>query len=134
MNYRRSMKLVTALAAGLMCLALNLPVDGVCPISPVGVEAAELSLFPPAKIAGRVYEHGRVIQDVNNFHIVWVVKGKKTRCEIDGKGRYSVLIPGNTATAGEKIKLTLYRANKPILTRNLLVPEAGTMMISNFRF
>ena len=134
MNYRRSIKFITALAAGLMCLAFNLPIDEVCPISPVKVEAAELSLFPPAKIAGHVYEHGRVIKDVNNFHIVWVAKGKKTRCEIDGKGRYSLLIPSNTANAGDKIKVTLYRANRPVLTRNLIVPEAGTMMITNFRF
>jgi hypothetical protein len=134
MNYQKSIKFMTALATGLMCLSFNIVIDEVSFVSPGKVEAAEQSLFPPAKIAGHVYQHGRVIKDVNNYHLVWVLKGKKSRCEIDGKGRYSLLIPSNAANAGDKIKITLYHANKPILTRNLRVPEAGTMTITNFKF
>jgi hypothetical protein len=134
MNYRKSIKFISALAIGLMGLSFNMPIGEVRLTSPGEVQAAEQSLFPPAKIAGHVYQHSRVIKDVNNYHLVWVLKGKKSRCEIDGKGRYSLLIPSNAANAGDKIKITLYRANKPILTRDLKVPEAGTMMITNFRF
>jgi hypothetical protein len=133
MNYRKSLKFITALAIGLMCLSFNMHIDEVSFVSPGKVEAAEQSLFPPAKIAGRVYQHGRVVKDVNNYHLVWVLKGKKTRCEIDGKGRYSLLIPSNEAGVGDKIKITLYHGNKPILTRNLRVPEAGAMTITNFK-
>jgi hypothetical protein len=134
MNYRKSIRLITALATALLCWSFNMHIDKYCPLSPGNVEAAEQSLFPPAKIAGHVYQHGRVVRDVNNYHIVWVLKGKKSRCEIDGKGRYSLLIPSNAAVAGDRIKITLFRANKPILTRDLKVPEAGTMVITNFRF
>jgi hypothetical protein len=134
MNYRKSIKLITALTTGLVCLSFNMPIDKGCLPSPGKVEAAEQSLFPPTKIAGRVYEHGRVVKDVNNYHIVWVLKGKKTRCDLDGKGRYNLLVPSNVAGAGDKIKITLYHGNKPMLTRNLRVPEAGTMTVTNFKF
>jgi hypothetical protein len=134
MKYQKHLKFIAALAAGLMCLTFTICIEGSCLLTPGKAEAAEQSLFPPAKIAGHVYQHGRVVKDVNNYHIVWVLNGKKTRCEIDGKGRYSLLIPSNAASAGDKVKITLYRSNKPLLTRNLSVPEAGTMMVTNFRF